>query len=171
MRKQSQRQAKQVIAIDQAAYNSCWDALVEMDSQLNLKAVERLHQLIVLMTPSQKQLVRQRAELGKAEDKSSTIVQDLDQLFAMAEGLHPYLRCKVQQWAAASCGSFQVVVGKERIFYPWDTILSDSALYSKVKWARPKTRRRAIEKMFRSYNGDVSRLLDCCRQVVYLHFY
>ena len=90
---------------------------------------------------------------------------DLDQLFAMAAGLHPYLRCKVQEWAALSRGFFQVVVEKETTFLSWDVIAADSALYDRVKWALPKTRKRAIEKVFRSYNGDVSRLLDCCRQV------
>ena len=36
---------------------------------------------------------------------------------------------------------------------------------AKVRWARPKSAERALEKLYRSYDCDVSRLLDCCRQV------
>mmetsp|Transcript_37690 Transcript_37690/g.78939 ORF Transcript_37690/g.78939 Transcript_37690/m.78939 type:complete len:181 (+) Transcript_37690:1163-1705(+) len=87
----------------------------------------------------------------------------------MAGGLHPYLQSKVQQWAAASGGCFQVQVGKEPTFIPWDEISRNSNLYNKVKWARPKLRSRAVEKVFRSYDCDVSLLLDCCRQSIYFY--
>ena len=32
----------------------------------------------------------------------------------------------------------------------------------------PKSRSRAVEKLYRCYRMDASRLLDCCRQVVEL---
>ena len=38
-----------------------------------------------------------------------------------------------------------------------------------VKWAKLKTPELAVEKLFGSYNLDVSRLLDCCRQSIYFH--
>ena len=170
MRKQSQYLARRVIADDKAAYNLCWDNVVKTDSQMKIKAIERLQQLTKSMTPVLQHPLRQRTISGSgslnAEEKCCVPVQDLDQLFAMAGGLHPYLRCKVQKWAAISGGCFPVLLGKDPIFCSWNHILSDGALYNRVKWARPKSRRRAIEKVFRSYDRNVSRLLDCCRQVI-----
>ena len=34
-----------------------------------------------------------------------------------------------------------------------------------MRWAAVKSPDRALEKVFRVYNLDASRLLDCCRQV------
>ena len=38
---------------------------------------------------------------------------------------------------------------------------------SATRWAKLKSRQRAVEKLFRCYRFDVSRLLDCCRQSLY----
>ena len=164
LRYRSHQYASQVIAEDQEAYAKCWHRLVQLD--VEVEEIEKLHVLTSSLAPSDKGDFLLQISLSKDKHCANIPqVMDLDQLFAMAAGLHPYLRCKVQEWAALSRGFFQVVVEKETTFLSWDVIAADSALYDRVKWALPKTRKRAIEKVFRSYNGDVSRLLDCCRQV------
>ena len=50
-------------------------------------------------------------------------------------------------------------------FLRWTDIMADPELMARVKYARIKSVRRAVEKIYRSYEGNVSRLLDCCRQV------
>ena len=45
--------------------------------------------------------------------------------------------------------------------------MRDPQLAAGVRWAPLKTTKRAIEKLFRSYSFDCSRLLDCCRQSIY----
>ena len=96
------------------------------------------------------------------------LIFDLDQLFAQADGVDLLLRLKVQQWALLSNGFFPVVSSVETvIFEPWQKIAGSDELLANVKWGRVKSRKRAIEKLYRSYNCDVSRLLDCCRQSIY----
>lgn len=156
--------ANQIIAYDQIAYRECWDQVVQIDAESS--AIQRLFHCTAALSPiGFHRLQQQTSPNGPGE--IGHVVQDLNQLFAMAGGLHPYLKNKVQQWAAASGGFFQIMVGKEPTFIPWDEISGNDALYSRVKWAQPKLRSRAIEKIFRSYNCEVSRLLDCCRQVIW----
>jgi hypothetical protein len=45
----------------------------------------------------------------------------------------------------------------------WEQILSFPDLHRQVLWAKPKTFQRSVEKLYRCYSLDVSRLLDCCR--------
>jgi len=94
----------------------------------------------------------------------------LDQLFYQTVALQPILLRKVQDWALASDGSFPVV-GKETNpgrpeFVKWSHIKQDPSLARAVKWASVKTEERAIEKLARSYDGDVSRLVDLTRQSI-----
>jgi hypothetical protein len=95
------------------------------------------------------------------------LVLDLDQLFAQAEVVDHLLQQKVQQWAFLSNGCFPVVSSTGAvIFERWDKIVCSEYMLANVKWGRVKSRKRAIEKLYRSYNCDVSRLLDCCRQSI-----
>jgi hypothetical protein len=49
------------------------------------------------------------------------------------------------------------------IFERWDRIVGDPELMGRVKWAKVKSEKRVVEKVYRCYAGDVSRLFDCCR--------
>ena len=163
MRYISRRHANQIIALDQTAYQDRWNHVVQVEA--GTRTILRLFQLTSALSPVGFPRLQQRVS-PNSPGEIGNIVRDLDQLFAMARGLHPYLQNMVLQWAAASGGFFQVLVGKEPTFIPWDEISINNALYTKVKWARPKLRSPAVEKVFRSYNCDVSLLLDCCRQVM-----
>jgi hypothetical protein len=39
----------------------------------------------------------------------------------------------------------------------------DGGKVQRVKWAKIKSTKRAVEKLYRCYSGDVARLVDCCR--------
>ena len=105
------------------------------------------------------------------DNQSTPLITDLDQLLAQAKGLDPFLRAKVREWARFSSGCVPVADSMSPIpaFEKWSEISKNKALIGLVKWAKLKTPERAVEKLFRSYNLDVSRLLDCCRQSIYFH--
>jgi hypothetical protein len=106
------------------------------------------------------------AEPAAAEAQpDGPVIQDLDQLFAQAEGVDVVLRRKVREWGLASRGCFQTERAKCRVaFARWGDAAAAGA---PVLWAAVKSKRRAIEKLYRSYDCDVARLLDCCRQSLY----
>jgi len=54
-----------------------------------------------------------------------------------------------------------------RFFVPWHEVCSDPELMRRVHWAKVKTYRRAIEKVYRCYDCEAARLLDVCRQALY----
>jgi len=94
-------------------------------------------------------------------------VRSLDQLFTQAVGLDSKLRVKVQQWALESEGMFAVGMPDGRsILMQWEHICHDESMLSSVKWGKIKKGKRAIEKLLRSHKGDVSLLVDVCRQSI-----
>eukprot|EP00282_Hemiselmis_andersenii_P006361 CAMPEP_0114125082 /NCGR_PEP_ID=MMETSP0043_2-20121206/9114_1 /TAXON_ID=464988 /ORGANISM="Hemiselmis andersenii, Strain CCMP644" /LENGTH=242 /DNA_ID=CAMNT_0001217991 /DNA_START=68 /DNA_END=793 /DNA_ORIENTATION=- len=48
----------------------------------------------------------------------------------------------------------------------WDTIADDQEQVQRIKWAKIKTPSRAMEKLMRVYQGNVSRLVDLTRQSI-----
>jgi len=53
-----------------------------------------------------------------------------------------------------------------RGFVRWGAVAERAEWREYVDWARLKGTERAIEKVLRSYGGDVSRLLDVCRETI-----
>ena len=105
-------------------------------------------------------------------------ISSLDQLYAAARCLHPFLLAKVKEWALASGGLFPI----RRTGISAGTLaplqyagLNDSTgeeIEESVpsplwrhSFARLKSTQRASEKVVRTYKHDVSRLVDVCRQV------
>jgi hypothetical protein len=182
----SRRHAERIIAPDRQWYNECWHRLLQDDTgrediQLLAEYVDRISRSFDMPSVPVRQRGRNTvtAAMGTnshQEDQSDTgsnlgpFVQDLDQLFAQAKGLDPFLRAKVCEWASMSCALLPVALrGHESTveYKQWSEIAETPRLHASIKWARPKARQRAVEKLFRSYNFDVSRLLDCCRQSLY----
>lgn len=115
-------------------------------------------------------------------------VESLEKLYAQAEGCLPRLRKKVQQWAEHSNGCFLLresttfsalssaatsgtarTDGGTRQLASWTSLVATGGVEGaerRVKWAGIKSGERAIEKLVRSYEGRVARLLDVCRQSV-----
>lgn len=96
-------------------------------------------------------------------------VDSLDQLYAQAKGLEDLLRRKVQRWADFSRGCFPLTPptdGAELQFVRWDHAKTNATLRSLIRYTPVKKPGRAIEKALRSYGGDVSRLMDICRESI-----
>ena len=94
-------------------------------------------------------------------------VCSLEQLFDQAAALDPFLRRLVRRLALECKGLFPVVTDGaarhelqacERILRPEGS--------ARVAWAGLKPTDRALEKLLRSYDCDVSRLVDICRQTI-----
>jgi len=100
-----------------------------------------------------------------------TPIQSLDQIYVQAAGLYPHVKHKVKQWAVTSRAYFPLNTigggwGVEEMFVKSYEAAIDPQVWHKIKWATLKRRERAIEKVVRSYAGDVSKLLDVCRQSI-----
>mmetsp|Transcript_23383 Transcript_23383/g.58666 ORF Transcript_23383/g.58666 Transcript_23383/m.58666 type:complete len:854 (-) Transcript_23383:39-2600(-) len=94
-------------------------------------------------------------------------VKSLDQLFTQAVGMDAKLRTKVQQWALDSEGMFPVgMPDGTSVLMQWEHVCHDECTLSSVKWGKLKKGKRAIEKLLRSHRGDVSLLVDVCRQCI-----
>lgn len=85
-------------------------------------------------------------------------VESLDQLYLQAQVLWPIFNGVVYKWAVASNGMVTTVDSELK--------LASDTHFSDVKWASIKGATRAIEKLQRSYNNDVSRLVDVVRQQI-----
>ena len=96
------------------------------------------------------------------------IISSLDQLIEQAKGLNIFLKQKSREIALASNGL--LLAGSVNCrstaveFQRYQSDSSSDVLRTRWLWASVKSSERCIEKLLRSYDGDVSRLLDCCRQ-------
>jgi hypothetical protein len=91
-------------------------------------------------------------------------VQSLDQLFAQAVGMYMILRNNVQDWALHSGGCFQLKGDSDPQFVSWMDVCNQPDMFAKIKWAKLKNLPRTVNKLLGAYGGDVSRLLDVCRE-------
>jgi len=97
----------------------------------------------------------------------SSPIRSLDQLYAQAAGMDVILRRKVKGWARRSNGSFQLDNGgRMPEFARWADVCATLEYKRRIKWGRLKNVSRSVEKLFRSYGEDVSRLVDVCRQSI-----
>jgi hypothetical protein len=105
--------------------------------------------------------------LGQPEDRRTLLgkedsIQSLDLLYAQAMMLNPIFQNKVQQIALASSGFFLVTLSSDRNE-------SSISFTPACDWHRKgvlKRVDRVIEKVVRSYEGDVSRVSDIVRQCI-----
>jgi hypothetical protein len=96
----------------------------------------------------------------------SSRVTSLNQSFTQAAGNYATLRKKVQEWALQSHGSFQLQTNGDPEFVRWASVCDKSNMLAKIKWGELKSISRSVEKLLRSYQQDVSRLTDLCRQSI-----
>ena len=161
---------------ERSLYDAVWQNIVRID-QNALKLLRSTTNGISARLG--KTVVRQRhrspqsVSWSKSCNQSSTAgscepeICSLDQLFNQAAALCPFLRHKTKQLALQSNGLFAVQsLGHEpRALHKWEDIRS-SKVSSTIRWADLKPTDRALEKLLRSYNCEVSRLLDVCRQTI-----
>ena len=86
------------------------------------------------------------------------------QLYAQASGLDFFLRSKAKEWASSTEGLFQArdSARQPQFVRAAEILFADDD--DKIAWAPLKSTERAMTKAYRAYDGDVSLLLDLCRQ-------
>uniref|UniRef100_A0A7S0ELT7 Uncharacterized protein n=1 Tax=Hanusia phi TaxID=3032 RepID=A0A7S0ELT7_9CRYP len=100
-------------------------------------------------------------------DRDGAMITSLHRLYSQAIGLQVILADKVKQWAAQSRG--YLVVEEEdgrKAFITWEeaSALREASAHPYLLSIIPvKAVDRTIEKVSRSYGGDVCRILDICR--------
>ena len=99
------------------------------------------------------------------------LVTNLDQLYSKAACLNIFLRKKIKHLALSTNGCFAVKRRNEsstarRQFCRYEDFMAKQHNFG-VEFAKSKPTQRALEKLLRVYDCDVSRLLDCCRQTIY----
>jgi hypothetical protein len=169
--------AQALVAADHNAYNSAWMVcLGDGSASFALKRIE------VFITSQWGKLrpavLRQRSrEADPQAQLRAPPINSLEQLFGQAAVLVMFLRAKAKGWALQSEGRFPVVQGdvtddasggQDVVFELWKDIRKDGGKIRRVRWAKIKSKKRSVEKVYRCYAGDISRLVDCCRYCTYL---
>ena len=162
--------AKALVAADRRAYDAAWAKCLKVsDTAAALQKIETL--VMGRWGHLRPELLRHQT--SKA-DPPTPPIESLEQLFAQASVLLVFLRAKAKGWALLSQGRFPVlqlhgagassagVVG-EVVFERWVDIAKDPGMVQRVQWAKVKSTKRAAEKIYRCYAGEVARLVDCCR--------
>jgi hypothetical protein len=166
--------AKALVAADHCAYNATWMVCLR-----DCRAVHALQRIEVFITSRWSHLgsveLRQRSESRQADPQAQSQappINSLEQLFGQAAVLMAFLRAKAKGWALQSEGRFPVLQGdvtggasgeRDTVFELWRDIKKDGGMIRRVQWAKIKSTKRAVEKVYRCYAGDISRLVDCCR--------
>ena len=167
-RSRSRRRALSIIRHDWEAYNRCWSVRRVIDGP----AIDALFAFTSVICRNRSAAIRQPRRpsmdasppgISIAADPDRRLVHRLEQLFAQAAGLDIFLRGKVKKWALTSGGQLPLQEGGFEIF----ARIIEAGLLEKVKWAPLKTPDRVLEKLYRVYDMDAGRLLDCCRQAIY----
>ena len=91
-------------------------------------------------------------------------VRSLDQLMDQAECINIFLKKKAKDLALLSKGA--ILVDSTSDVPTFQRYEEGSTVANNWLWAAVKPADRAVEKLVRSYDCDVSLLLDCCRQTI-----
>jgi hypothetical protein len=165
--------AKALVAADHRAYDAAWAVCVEKDEAVGaLKRIERFiaGQWWLRGAELPRQLIQEMDPFAQASS-----IENLEQLLGQAAVLMAFLRTKAKGWALRSEGRFPVLLGDDAgagggggnvVFELWEDIARDQGMIRRVKWAKIKSTKRSLEKVYRCYAGELSRLLDCCRYAV-----
>jgi hypothetical protein len=168
-----------MVAVERKAYEAAWHAVIALGggataalreleawsqrTQLDRRPQGFLQQLCWDHAPGPA-----AAETGQSQ-RQTRPAESLDVLYRQAEMLNPMLQAKVATLAQACGGLLPVVetcgaddVEDLKRYLPW----SETGGGARVAWAEVKPVERALEKLLRTYDCDVSRLLDVCRQAI-----
>ena len=178
LRRLSRSNVLRNITPDWDVYNSCWNKLCT--DEVSRTSIEAMHQFTVALSGSTPTaIVRQPQPMNTSISSmgdtmgsmhsvtnaawgDSSLSHHLHRLFAQAAGLDVFLKAKVKLWALSSKGCLPT----RGIYEPVEQVIARGE-ESLIRWAPLKTPGRALEKLYRSYGLDASRLLDCCRQSIY----
>jgi hypothetical protein len=97
----------------------------------------------------------------------------LDQLLSQASGVDRLVRAKIQTWGVRAGAHYRLAGTHSHVvaFEPWADLqrypeaCSGDGSNGRVRWARVKSRLRAVEKLYRVYRLDVSMLVSVLRHL------
>ncbi|EKX53531.1 hypothetical protein GUITHDRAFT_100517 [Guillardia theta CCMP2712] len=167
---------------DLKAYETEWKSIVQTDisdQQEMLKRVqENVRETIVRQlfdeihqTESDQNFVSSNPQVSLTILPTPNIqpspVKSLDQLYAQAILVYPLFLRKVQHIAHIAGGYF-AGRGEDGAasYISWREAAGKPEEEAKIKWAGLKGSTRAVEKIVRSYGGDVSKLVDVVREAI-----
>ena len=164
--------SRALVIADEREYAAAWAACA--DSLPGSSAMDGIGSLTrAIGRGLRPDTLRQRASpSGQRPWRQMPPIRSFERIFAQAAVAAPLLRAKVKTWALASGGMFPMLPADDGPaggeagpcrFERWDAVVGDGARMELVKWPSVKSMKRAVEKMYRCYAGDVSRLVDCCR--------
>jgi len=185
------RKADQLIRPDMDMYDRCWDELLGQQGvpealaalaatagviateQAGAKVVQMQRksdreEILELLGWTERSLTQQatlhceRAWARWRRGREEWPARSLSQLFVHAEYLQRLLIQRVQEWAGVAGGSFKLATGG---YVRW--VQASGIERRGIAWAKIKSLSRSVEKTMRVYHGDVSRLVDICRQSIY----
>jgi hypothetical protein len=153
---------------DQKVYDSLW-ANMMLDPAIVGEMLQLREAVLWVQQSVSPSAVRQRCVVqGAMGITRMEPLTSLDTLYNQAAGAELLLRSKVVHWAGVSKGLFPLQ--RDQSFDEEQTWIrvncEDIDSLEMVRWPKIKTPERAIEKLMRSYGGDVSRLLDVSRQAI-----
>jgi hypothetical protein len=160
--------AKALVAADHQAYDAAWAVCVENDDVGHIETFIASYWQCWLRGA---ELPRQRIQAADPFAQA-LYIECLEQLLGQAAVLMAFLRTKAKGWALRSKGRFPVLLGDDAgasgcgggiVFELWEDIIREEGMARRVKWPKIKSTKRALEKVYRCYAGELARLLDCCR--------
>ncbi|EKX48175.1 hypothetical protein GUITHDRAFT_106250 [Guillardia theta CCMP2712] len=155
-------QAHSLVLKDKQAYDEVWEAVAA-------NSKEQILQLLESVDAVQETIEGDYLQYSKRDFQTSKKLEvNLDDLYDAAREVLPLLRSKVVQVASGSGGMLPVQIVDGGIHYMKIHHQSSLELFW-VKWASLKSRRRSVEKIVRTYSGDVYKLTDVARQSIIFH--
>ena len=166
--------ARALITSNLLEYGAAWAAyLASPDDSRALEAVDKL--VRTAWGSLRPAVLRQRhCPPDPRQWRSAPPIRSFERIFAQAAVATPLLRSKAKEWALRSGGMFPMQPADDEgraagerpgacCFERWDRVAGDAERMGRVRWVKAKSRKRAVEKVYRCYAGDASRLVDCCR--------
>jgi len=96
-----------------------------------------------------------------------SFVDSVDQLYSQASISTILLKQKIKVWAEVSNGFLPLSTKvDDKFFMSWREAHKDPQVEALIRWPTMKRHRRAIEKLLRSYDNDVSCLVDVARHLL-----
>jgi hypothetical protein len=168
---ESRLRAKGIIRQDIAKYDKCWNVL--MQDSGSCKVIDSMFEYTQALVPKIPIVAKKECRpMNTNSLLNVTLVLDIDQLLAQAAAVDIYLKRKFCSWGASANGLLPMADSskgcRKQRFQQCKNLHLEHNFVSKVNLAKCKTMKRAVEKLHRSYSGNVSLLLDCCRQSVYI---
>ncbi|EKX49294.1 hypothetical protein GUITHDRAFT_104824 [Guillardia theta CCMP2712] len=149
--------AKRMIQPDVLQYEELWRRCLNTLSQ----QLDQLGEVIRLYESACSEDGRQYVQSCPTSSGPLVPVKSLEELYSHNEIISAILRSKVLTWAARCDGLLHAM---EELISARDC--EGPEMMSLVRWSPTKKKSRVVEKAFRLYHGDLSKVLDVVRECI-----